>query len=89
MSVLVYTETENGKFKKNAFEVASYGKHVADQLGVDVTAIAINAENPEELGTYGVSTILHVSHDQLNGLLDGNLTLVNQHQQPKIKTLSH
>ena len=67
MSVLVYTETENGKFKKNAFEVASYGKHVADQLGVDVTAIAINAENPEELGPYGVSTILHVSHDQLNG----------------------
>ncbi|MEO0570766.1 MAG: electron transfer flavoprotein subunit alpha/FixB family protein [Bacteroidota bacterium] len=66
MSVLVYTETENGKFKKNAFEVASYAKNVADQMGTNVTAIAINAENAEELGAYGVSKVLNVSNDQLS-----------------------
>ena len=32
MSVVVYTESENGKFKKNAFEVASYAAAVAKQL---------------------------------------------------------
>jgi len=65
MSVLVYTETENGKFKKNAFEVASYAKNVADQMGENVTAIAMNAENAEELGTYGVSKVLNVNNDKL------------------------
>ena len=33
MSVLIYAETEGGKVKKVAFEVASYGKAVADQMG--------------------------------------------------------
>ncbi|MGD1945922.1 MAG: electron transfer flavoprotein subunit alpha/FixB family protein [Croceivirga sp.] len=65
MSVLVYTETDNGKFKKNAFEVASYAKNVADQMGTTVTAIAINIDNAEELGTYGVAKILQVGDDQL------------------------
>ncbi len=30
MSVVVYTESEQGKFKKVALEVASYAKVVAD-----------------------------------------------------------
>ena len=42
MSVLVYTESEQGKFKKTALEVASYAKAVADQLGTTVTAVTIN-----------------------------------------------
>lgn len=66
MSVLVYTETDNGKFKKNALEVASYAKNVADQMGTSVTAIAFNADNSEELGTYGVSKVLNASSDQLS-----------------------
>ena len=43
MSVLVYTESEKGKFKKTALEVASYAKAVADQMGTTVTAVTINA----------------------------------------------
>ena len=39
MSVLVYTESENGKFKKAALEVVSYAKAVADQMGTTVTAV--------------------------------------------------
>ncbi len=65
MSVLVYTESENGKFKKYAFEVASYAYDVAKQLGTEVTAIAFNAESCEELGTYGVSKILNCSSETL------------------------
>ena len=60
MSVLVYTESENGKFKKTALEVASYAKAVADQLGTTVTAVSINANDTSELGNYGVDKVLKV-----------------------------
>ncbi|MDO7172970.1 electron transfer flavoprotein subunit alpha/FixB family protein [Mariniflexile sp. AS56] len=66
MSVLVYTESDQGKFKKVAFEVASYAKAVADQLGTTVTAITINATNISELGNYGVDKVLNVSNPQLD-----------------------
>lgn len=66
MSVLVYTESEQGKFKKVAFEVASYAKAVATQMGTTVTAIAINANDISELGTYGVDKVLKVSNQKLD-----------------------
>ncbi len=65
MAVVVYTESENGKLKKNAFEVASYAKNVADQLGVSITAVAINAEEPSSLGNYGVAKVLSVTDEAL------------------------
>jgi len=65
MSVLVYTESEHQKFKKVAFEVASYARAVANQLGTTVTAIAINANNTSELGNYGVDKVLQVNNSQL------------------------
>ncbi len=65
MSVLVYTESENGKFKKNAFEVASYAHAVAQQLGTAVTAVAFNASEGESLGAYGVSKVLNIADDSL------------------------
>jgi len=65
MSVLVYTESENGKFKKSAFEVASFAKAVADQLGTSVTAISFNSAENDSLGAYGVSKVLNVSNDNL------------------------
>ncbi|MFD2587822.1 electron transfer flavoprotein subunit alpha/FixB family protein [Croceitalea marina] len=66
MSVLVYTETDKGKFKKNALEVASYAHAVAAQLGTTVTAVAINADDSASLGAYGVSKILNVSDSKLD-----------------------
>ncbi|MEZ4778856.1 MAG: electron transfer flavoprotein subunit alpha/FixB family protein [Flavobacteriaceae bacterium] len=65
MSVLVYTESEGGKFKKNAQEVVSYAKGIADSMGTSVTAITINAENVPELGKYGASKVLEVANDTL------------------------
>ncbi|MBD0824607.1 electron transfer flavoprotein subunit alpha/FixB family protein [Aestuariibaculum marinum] len=66
MSVLVYTESEQGKLKKVAFEVASYAKAVADQLGTTVTAIAINTNDTSALGNYGVDKVLTVSNSELD-----------------------
>ena len=65
MSVLVYTESEQGKFKKVALEVASYAKAVATQLGTTVTAITFHVSDASILGTYGVDKILNVSNAQL------------------------
>ncbi|WP_339916794.1 electron transfer flavoprotein subunit alpha/FixB family protein [Yeosuana marina] len=65
MSVLVYTESEKGSLKKIAFEVASYGKAVADQLGTTLTAIVINADDTSELGNYGVDKVLKVTQSDL------------------------
>ena len=65
MSVLVYTESEEGQFKKTAFEVASYAKGVADMLGTEVTAVSFNAQNAGDLGNYGVSKLLKVNNEKL------------------------
>jgi electron transfer flavoprotein alpha subunit len=66
MSVLVYTESDKGHFKKLALEVASYGKAVANQLGTAVTAITINAKDTSVLGTYGVDKVLSVNDSKLD-----------------------
>ena len=66
MSVLVYTESEQGKFKKVAFEVASYAKAVADQMGTTVTAVTINADDTSALGNYGVDKVLKVNDASLD-----------------------
>jgi electron transfer flavoprotein alpha subunit len=65
MSVLVYTESENGKLKKNAFEAASYAYRVAKDMGTDVTAISFGTSDLSALGTYGVSKVLSVKNDSL------------------------
>ena len=62
MSVLVYIESEQGKLKKSALEVASYGKAIANQLGINVTAITFNMSDASELGTYGVDKIMNVNN---------------------------
>jgi electron transfer flavoprotein alpha subunit len=64
MSVLVYTEHAEGKFKKSSFEVVSYGSAVAQQLGTNLVAISIGNVSTDELNKlaqYGVSKILTVS----------------------------
>ena len=65
MSVLVYTESDQGKFKKVALEAASYAKAIANQLGTTTTAITINADDTSELGNYGVDKVLKVSDPKL------------------------
>lgn len=66
MSVLVYTESEEGTFKKIAFEAVSYAKGVADQLNTTVTAVSINGNDSSELGKYGASKVIKISNDDLS-----------------------
>ena len=65
MSVLVFTESENGQFKKIAFEAISFAKGIADMMGTSVIAVSINGNQTDQLGKYGASKVLNVSSDKL------------------------
>ncbi len=65
MSVLVYTESENGKFKKSAQEAASYAYKVAQDMGTTVSAVCFGVQDTSALGNYGVSKVLKVQDDSL------------------------
>jgi electron transfer flavoprotein alpha subunit len=67
MSILIYAESAEGKFKKVAFELASYAKKVAETLGTTVTAVTVNAADVSELSKYGVDKVLKVNNDKLSG----------------------
>ncbi|MFN3756679.1 MAG: electron transfer flavoprotein subunit alpha/FixB family protein [Flavobacterium sp.] len=69
MSVLIFAEsypdTSGGKFKKVAFELASYAKKIADAKGTTVTAVCCNVNDTSSLATYGVSKVLTVTDEKL------------------------
>lgn len=65
MSILIYAESAEGKFKKTAFELASYAKKIAGETGDTVTAVAVNAADASQLGKYGVDKVLNVKNDKL------------------------
>lgn len=65
MSVIVYAEATEGTFKNSALEVVSYGKKVADQTGLPLVVLTINAKDPSELAGYGANKILCVDHGDL------------------------
>ena len=67
MSILIYAESAEGKFRKVAFELASYAKKVAESLGTTVTAVTINTGDVSELSKYGVDKVLKVTNDKLSG----------------------
>ena len=66
MSVLVFADSTDGKFKKTAFEVVSYGKKVAEQLATNVVVVTINATDASELYAYGAEKVLTVSNEALS-----------------------
>lgn len=71
MSVLVYTENWEGKFKKLSFELVSYAAAVAEMLNVKVTAVSIGKTDENELkklGDYGADRILNIIADRLTSL---------------------
>jgi electron transfer flavoprotein alpha subunit len=73
MSVLVYVEQVDGKFKKSVFEAVSYAKAIAAQTGTNLTAIAIGnvAESElQELGKYGAEKVLSVASDELKNFVN-------------------
>ncbi len=67
MSILIYAESAEGKFRKVAFELASYAKKIAESLETTVTAVTINTGDVSELSKYGVDRVLKVTNDKLSG----------------------
>lgn len=68
MSVLIYVEQHNGKFKKAAFEAVTYGRKTADALGIPCVALVLgDAEGAGELGAYGATRVLQVKDAAFSG----------------------
>ncbi|MAW31396.1 MAG: electron transfer flavoprotein subunit alpha [Flavobacteriales bacterium] len=60
MSILVYTESWEGKFRKSTFEAVSYASEVAKMLSTNVIAVSFGEESEEELaklGNYGAEKV--------------------------------
>jgi len=71
MSVLVYTENWDGKFKKLSFELVSYAAAVAKMMNTSVTALSIGNVSDDELktlGKYGAVKILSAGNEFLSVL---------------------
>jgi len=84
MSVLVYTENWDGKFKKLSFELVSYAKGVARMLNTSLTALSIGKVDESELkklGNYGADKIINVNNEHL-------VTLDNQAYTSVISEIS-
>jgi electron transfer flavoprotein alpha subunit len=71
MSVIVFTENWDGKFKKLSFELVSYASKLAEMLNTSAIALSIgNVENSEleKLGKYGAKKIISATNDHLKVL---------------------
>lgn len=71
MSVLVYTENWDGRFKKLSFELVSYAKEVAAITGKPLFVLSVGPVEESELkklGQYGAAKILSVNDPRLRNL---------------------
>jgi len=94
MSVLVYTENWDGKFKKLSFELISYASKIAEMLGGPVTALSIGEVAGDELsklGNYGASKILSAGDAGVldNQLYTGIIAAAAQKAEAKLILLSN
>jgi electron transfer flavoprotein alpha subunit len=68
MSVLVFLENWDGKFKKLSFELVSYASKVAEMLGQQAIALSIgkvDASELEKLATYGADKVISIENDTI------------------------
>lgn len=95
MSVLVYTENWDGKFKKLSFELVSYATGVAKMIGGQVTALSIGNVNQNELsklGAYGATNVLSVESAQAgldNQIYTNIIAAASEKTGAKILILAH
>jgi electron transfer flavoprotein alpha subunit len=71
MSVLVYTENWDGKFKKLTFELVSYASGISEMLNTIVTAVSIGNVDKDELkklGNFGAQKIISITGEHLSTL---------------------
>ncbi|MFD2866523.1 electron transfer flavoprotein subunit alpha/FixB family protein [Mucilaginibacter antarcticus] len=73
MSVLIYAENAEGRFKKSTFEAVSYARAIADQNGAQLTAVSIGDVSNDELNNlakYGADKILNIANAQLKNFVN-------------------
>ena len=71
MSVLVYTENWDGKFKKLSYEIVSFAAAIAKKIDSTVTALSIGHVEEDELkslGNYGANKVLNVQDNRFESL---------------------
>ena len=66
MSILAYTESANGKFKKNTFEIVSYASELSRKIGTELYVLVCNVEDCSELSKFGATNIIKVKAEKLN-----------------------
>lgn len=79
MSVLVFTENWDGKFKKLSFELVSYASKIAEMLNTSTVALSIGNVADDELktlGNYGADKILSVNNDKIKTLENQEYTSI-------------
>ena len=67
MKILAYLETQEGAFKKNAFEAIKAARHIAELTGGECigATCGIDAANIQEAGKYGLETCFTLDHAAL------------------------
>ena len=79
MSVLIFVENWDGKFKKLSFELVSYGAKLAEMYATEAIALTIgNVESSElvRLGKYGVGRIIQAVNPGITSFDSQNFTSV-------------
>ena len=72
--VLVFAESNNGNFKKAAFESITYGKKLADSLSTQCVALVMGAPDAGQLGNYGADKVINLSDESLKDFDSQNYT---------------
>jgi electron transfer flavoprotein alpha subunit len=92
MSVIIYAESENGKIKKSAFELASYGYEIASEMNVPLIAVTFNLDDVESLGTYGIEKVIKFKGPSISNFTAlqyaENITSIAKENEAKIIILS-
>ena len=69
MSILVYVENFDGKFKKHSFELASYAYQLSGLMATEAIALSIGHVAQEELkklGNYGIGRVISIQNESLD-----------------------
>ncbi len=68
MSVLVYIESWEGKFKKNSFEAAQYAAKTAEMMGTEAIGVTLGKldDDASVLGKHGLKKVVSVKGDDFN-----------------------
>jgi electron transfer flavoprotein alpha subunit len=96
MSVLVYLENWDGKFKKLSFELASYAARIAGLLNTKPVALSVGPVETSELekiAGYGISRIISVTNPELS-VLDNQvftevISALAEKEEASVVVLSH